>query len=263
MRKEKQIVKDFYNSFGWQINSEGIYNDSALFIARGDRNGSSPPLRAQKIVPLIKKTGEYFLEIGCGAKPYTEGSKGYSRHICVDFSIVGLKECPSKLKEKGLYVLADATSLPFDNNFADAVISSHAIYHIPRDEQQTAVAEMCRVLKDNSQCIIISHGPVPWLTKIAKMLSKMAGKNISSSSVPPLYFYGPPYSWWKKLICPNCKIEIRCFRLFDTSVIDTFAPNKYLNILLRRAIFFLEVRFPHLLAPISAYHLIIIHKEQL
>ena len=83
--------------------------------------------------------------------------------MCVDLSLHGLVQARYKLGTHALCVVADLVSLPFRRDVSDAVLASHVLYHIPADEQLTAIHEFYRTLGDGARCVIIYI----WPTSIA------------------------------------------------------------------------------------------------
>ncbi len=53
--------------------------------------------------------------------------------------------------------VADARSLPFDDDSFDLIVSTYALYHVP--EPDRALDEMVRVLRPGGRCVIMTNGP--------------------------------------------------------------------------------------------------------
>lgn len=60
-----------------------------------------------------------------------------------------------KLGDHALCLLADMTALPIKDNAIDAYVSLNTVYHIPADEQITAIEEMNRSLKSKGKGIVV------------------------------------------------------------------------------------------------------------
>ena len=94
MRKEKQIVRTFYETFGWCTDATGRYNDSAAFVDTRPIVELYKRKVHSRLLPLFGR-GTYFLDAGSGpiARPeYLAYSAGYARRICVDMSETALRE---------------------------------------------------------------------------------------------------------------------------------------------------------------------------
>lgn len=160
--KNKAIVKEFYDNFGWEEEEDGITKDDLLFedlrpISRKYINKCD-----KRVSKYIKSNGKYILDVASGPilnLQHLEYSKNYEYRVCVDISITALKGARKKLGNKGIYILGDITNLPFLDNSFDAVVSLHTIYHVPRNEQKKAFMEIFRVLKNNCSAVIVySYG---------------------------------------------------------------------------------------------------------
>nr|WP_319386489.1 class I SAM-dependent methyltransferase [uncultured Roseibium sp.] len=75
----------------------------------------------------------------------------------VDISPVMLQEASANLAGAGIGCraeLADISALPFDNHSYDFVMCAHALEHLAKPE--TALAEMCRVLKPGGSLLLVT-----------------------------------------------------------------------------------------------------------
>ena len=286
MRKEKQIVKKFYDTFGWHKNTDGIYNDTSGAVDLRSVLDSYYHKTHMRVKNFLISRGEYFLDAGSGAIPQPElleYSSSYKRRVCIDLSERALMEARAKLKEQGLYVLADVANLPFKDGVFDAIVSAHVLYHVPQDEQESAVIELHRTMKCGSSCVIIYVWPTCLLTKIAKLfnarwiIAKISGTRLrkivkrvlqifddekhEGGSRPPLYLHAHNYQWFQKIVPYDWNVDIRCWRSVDNIFTETLVPNNFWGRLLMKLIFWLETVFPHALAKIGAYPMIIIRKK--
>jgi SAM-dependent methyltransferase len=93
------------------------------------------------------------LDVGCGAgripSVYTA-----PRVVCVDQSEAAVEAA----RERGLEaVVADAQSLPFDNESFDVVTCNHTLYHVP--DKDRALTEFVRVLRPGGRFAGIYNTP--------------------------------------------------------------------------------------------------------
>lgn len=90
-------------------------------------------------IAAFKKYARYLkgrvLDIGCGAKPYRKYLAGAQDYV-------GMDEC----KQVEPDVLGTAQNIAFPNEYFDSVICTEVLEHLP--EPQTAIQEICRVLKN-------------------------------------------------------------------------------------------------------------------
>jgi hypothetical protein len=130
--REKEIVRDFYNNFGWKLTESGTYKDTAVFVDQRKYSYEFSNLCMKRVGAYLPESGTYLLDAGSGPIPHPVQMKyhtNYKRRICLDFSLEALQEAQRKLGVRGIYVLGDVTNLPFRDDVIDAVISNHVLYH--------------------------------------------------------------------------------------------------------------------------------------
>jgi ubiquinone/menaquinone biosynthesis C-methylase UbiE len=119
-----------------------------------------------KVLPKIKRASQTFkerdyekiLDLGCGTGKHSIflAQRGFSV-FATDLSATGI--AIAREKAKSLYLdnirfkQHDMRSIPFTNNFFDAVICTWTIYHGTLDEIQKTVNEIWRVLKPDGMVI--------------------------------------------------------------------------------------------------------------
>jgi len=272
VREEKRIVREFYDTFGWQRNEDGSYKDTKLFEDLRPVLHSYQHKTHMRVKAFLSPQGKDFLDAGAGAiavPEYFEYSAGFKRRVCIDLSERALVEARSKLREEGVYVLGDVTALPFRDDVFDAIVSAHLLYHVPHDEQETALQELIRTMKPGGSCVII----YTWLPVLTCMLRE--GSPISMiiwerimkpilriPDTPPLYFHTHNYRWFKRILAHSdaWEVDIRCWRLVDSIFARILVPNNFLGRLMMKAIFWFETVFPHISARMGRYPMIIIRK---
>lgn len=103
--------------------------------------------RIDRLLPL--SAGDRVLEVGCGRGHLT------GRLADRGIDVIGIDANPRAAEVAGSdrIMTMRAESLEFDNAIFDAVVSIHAIEHLP--QLDAAVAEMARVLKPGGQALYI------------------------------------------------------------------------------------------------------------
>lgn len=250
LRSEKRDVENFYDNIGWKLFDDTHFVDAEKFedlrpVAIDYFNNCN-----NRVKRYIKQSGKFILDAGSGPIQY-DGylvySEDYEYRICVDLSFESLKQAKKKLGNKGIYILGDITKLPLQDNVLDAAIALNAIYHIPKDEQATALNEINRALKPgHTAAVVYTWGDkyslfmnlaliyikvwmaIQKIGRIFKLILEklkiLPAKKIISEN-PVLYFHAFPYghfnntNWdfkldiyvWRSISVPFSKIYIHPF----------------------------------------------------
>jgi ubiquinone/menaquinone biosynthesis C-methylase UbiE/uncharacterized protein YbaR (Trm112 family) len=221
---EKQLVKNFYDEKGWFADEDGNYEDAVIFEDLRDVTKDYIKKCHDRVNRFLNPSGTYMLDAASGAlqfQDYLQYSANYKYRICVDFSFQALTEAKKKLGDKGICVLCDMTNMPFKDGKIDGFISLNTIYHIPKDEQLTAVKELYRVLAPKGKGVIVyewfKHSP--WMNvallpfrgatfiknRVARTFSKMTN---SAAPEKMLYFHAHPYQYFKSNLPFNFKLKV-------------------------------------------------------
>src|SRR5215510_7105244 len=153
-KKEKEGVKIFYESFGWQKTPAGHYRNTNAFIDTRQVMQNYYMRGHKREIRVFANGGKYFLDAGCGANPYIHYSTAFDFHVCVDFTRTALLEARQQLGDRGLFVMADICSLPFKDRVFDGIVCPHVLYHMAEKEQLKALKDLYRILSTNSSCLI-------------------------------------------------------------------------------------------------------------
>jgi SAM-dependent methyltransferase len=287
LRDEKKVVQDWYNQFGWQTGEDGRCWDSIVF---GDfrpvtrEYGHKTHLRP---LHYLRQGGKYILDVASGAVPqpeYLNYSDAFERRICMDLSFVALQQAQKKLGAKGIYIMGDITNLPLQDNVCDAVISLHTIYHVPADEQASALRSLHRVLKPGRTALVIYNwerhsllmrlADIPLRPGVLKtwhlIKSIFSGRRQSSSfqSEPAaprpqrgLYFHAHNYKWFRRELGRYCTFDLVCWRSVNQHFLAYYIRPRFFGRALLRLLFWFEEKFPRLAARVGAFPMFIIHKR--
>jgi hypothetical protein len=168
MTNTKQQVREFYDEIGWHQEADGYYQNARYEDLR-------PVSREyihnchMRVKRHLAPQGDILLDAGSGPvqwPEYLSYSENYRFRLCADISITALKEARKRLRDKGLYVVADISNLPFTPNAFDGVVSMHAIHHIPQTEHKRAYGELFRVLKPSRAAVVVNGWDYPLLMRI-------------------------------------------------------------------------------------------------
>jgi SAM-dependent methyltransferase len=276
----KQQVQDFYNQVGWQEISEGVYQNATFEDLR-------PVAREYihrchlRILRHIKPQGKYFLDAGSGPiqyPEYLEYSKRYQFRVCVDISLVALQEARKRIRDHGLFVVADIANLPFKDNVFDGEVSLHTIHHLPLEDHLIAYQELFRVLIPGSSAVVVNGWKNPPVERWVKALRRIAGKlwqskqkpseNFSPNASPlqPGAAEGKTFvskydaAWFKGAVGKHIPYEIWVWRSVSVGIMRAYVHENRMGSWFLGLIYRLEELFPHYLGEKGVYPLIVIRK---
>lgn len=224
---DQKSVQHFYDEFGWRKADGESFNDAVLNTdARSFARDYQ--LHCNARIKRELPGGRYLLDVASGPIPHEE-YLGFSSHydvrICVDFSILALREARAKLGDAGLYLLGDITRLPLASNAIDHVISLHTIYHVPLAKQTAAVNEVMRVTKPGGRAVIVYN----WGSSVAmnfafhlrrelgairhalrrKKRSPEPAPSATGMSTLPLYFAPQGFDWFARDIARRYVVKLK------------------------------------------------------
>jgi len=220
---DKKLVQDFYDKRGWHTDEAGNYEDAVIFEDLRDVSRDYLKKCHDRVGHFLNPSGKYMLDAASGAlqyEDYLQYSANYKYRVCVDLSFQALSEVKRKLGDKALCVLCDMTKMPFKDNVMDGFISLNTIYHIPKDEQATAIKELYRLLAVKGKGVVVyewykhSSWMNFWLlpfrgalfirNRTVNAFRKMSG---SAKEGRMLYFYAHNYEYFKNNL-PPFKVKV-------------------------------------------------------
>lgn len=221
--------------------------------------------------------GKYLLDIASGPiglPEYMALSEGYEYRICVDISINALIQAKVNVEQagqKGIYICGDITKIPVRDNSCDAVLSQHTLYHVPKNEQLTAVNEMYRVAKQDSKIVIIySWFYRSWLMNIClniiqiyRILRYFTGKFYVRlfKSKPRLYFYPHSYRWFKKSFAFSEEMEFYCWGSTNKYLLDLYIHEWFWGSEILDRLMKFEDKYSRFMSRFGEYPAIVITKK--
>jgi SAM-dependent methyltransferase len=264
----KDEVRRHYEEFGWQPAGAGAFQESRFVDAR--------PVMAQYYAESHTRAGAVFrdgggllLDAGCGGHPMRDYGRGFRRHVCVDFSPRGLAGARRQLGARGLYVVADVVRLPFKPSVFDGAVNAYNLFHVPREEQAAAVAELARVLRPGRPGVVLYGRATSRLAALRRPLGRrfpalrrwrqrLLGRVPAPAGVEELYYFAHPPRWFRRLLggLGVQHVDTRCLRLVDEQVTRRAVPDNALGRRMMGAIRALERRAPRRLAPVAAHYVV-------
>jgi len=275
MAFDKERVFKYYNEINYDTkNNLRIYEDSPKWV--DFRLVSDEYIRNSftKAKKYLNSNGKYLLDIASGPiglKEYIDLSENFEFRICVDISVNALIQAKHNYShKKGIYICADICNIPLNDNVCDSVLCQHTLYHIPKNEQKTAVNEMYRVVKPDCKIVIVySLFYHSWFMNISllpvqlyRVFRHFAGKVYVKlfKSKPRLYFYPHSIGWFKRNFTFNNKMEFYCWRstnkfFLNLYIHEKLGGKKILNWLKKS-----EDKYPKFWGRFGEYPIIVIKK---
>ncbi len=281
LSKSRKSVQKYYDEVGWKKCLETTV-DSA-------KNVDFRINTLNYVFQGFPREGNILLDVGCGANPRNSLSENYKKHICLDFSMQGLKIARNKLFINGFYFCGDIISLPFSNNSFDAIICDHVLYHFLIDEQIKVIDELYRVLAYGGIIYISYTKGDEWLLSIYKRRVKSVlrktpfyflyrllktsnlrkqkdiealssiHKEIQKAGAP--IFNSLSLKWWSEhLNKKGYQYSFKGIGLLPTKT--TRMMPRYLAIFLTHIFGILSKYFNSLMFPLAQYYYIIISKPK-
>ncbi|HEY4785592.1 MAG TPA: class I SAM-dependent methyltransferase [Bacteroidales bacterium] len=275
MAFDKERVFKYYNEINYQTkNGLKIYEDSPKWV--DFREVSSEYIRNSftRAKYYLNSKGKYFLDIASGPiglKEYIELSDNYDYRICIDISMNALIQAKYNYSHKpGIFICGDITNIPIRDNTCDAVLCQHTLYHIPKDEQKTAVEELYRVAKSNANiAIVYSWFYHSWFMNIClfpiqiyRLARHFAGKLYVKlfHSKPRLYFYPHSPGWFKLQFKFGKDIEFYCWRSTNIYFLNLYVHRWLFGRRLLKFLKKLEDKYPKFWGSFGEYPVIVIKK---
>jgi ubiquinone/menaquinone biosynthesis C-methylase UbiE len=285
----KAQVREFYDSVGWQQIGAGIYQNARYEDLRPVSREyiQKCHLRVNRYLPNV---GRFILDAGSGPVQYPEYltySEGFQARVCLDISIRALREARTRLGDHGLYVVGDIAHLPFKSGAFDALISMHAVHHLPLSEHKQAFFEFKRMLGPGGKAVVVSSwGQAPMLMRIASpairivfsllnVYRRLAGRDdkislpkeeLSENAHALLEKQGTfiakhDYAWAREELKELPGFEIRVWRSVNNSFLRAFIHRRFFGTTWLRVLYSIEERAPHLMGRIGQYPMILFRRE--
>ena len=273
MENTKQQVREFYDRIGWSQASDGLYQNARYEDLR-------PVSREyihrchMRVSRHLAPSGRFLLDAGSGPVQWPEYlaySNDYDFRVCADISITALKEARERLKDRGLYVVADVANLPFAPGSFDGAVSMHTIHHLPLNEHRKAYTELDRVLMPGHTAVVVNgwHNPLlmrlaePFIA-VARFLSGRSAKRkkdwLAEDEQAGTFVEKMTPAWLKQELKGAVRFSIYPWRSLSPRVMRWFIRPNFGGAAILRLVFALEERFPRFFGENGQYPMIVITK---
>lgn len=255
----------FYEGQGWDIDEAGTTLDAKLWEDMRSCAAEYVSACRRRVLAHLPSTGNLLLDAASGPiqyPEYLEYSCGFSKHVCVDISEKALDQAKRKLRDRGEYVRASILQLPFPDNYFDATVSLHTIYHIDRHQQEAAVRQLIRVVKLGHPIVIVYSNPYRLLAilklPLTSLRALLRNRTIKVDD-EPLYFHAHSLGWWNRF-SDQCDVALLPWRSLTAQESKRLIPNNRLGKLIFRWVLTFEDSFPRLATLLGAYPMIVLRK---
>jgi len=133
MKTLKEEIRKYYNQLAKEYDHSRFANSYGQYIHYQEENTLNKYLNKNQIA--------LNLDIACGTGRFLEYA-----HYGIDLSEEMVKVAKSKFPNHKLSV-GEATTLPFQNDFFDNVLSFHLMMHLEKQQLKQILAEVHRVTK--------------------------------------------------------------------------------------------------------------------
>ena len=221
---------------------------------------------------ISHQRGRFFLDAGSGPVQWPEYltySQEYRYRVCADISITALRQARAKVKDRGLYVVADIANLPFASDIFDGAVSMHTIHHLPLSEHRRAYLELNRVLQPGKSAVAVNgwHNPLlmrllePFI-RLGRMLTRRSAKRKKDWSAEEdqagTFVEKMSPDWLKKELGGDVTFSIYSWRSLSPRSMRWFIRPNLGGRALLRLVFALEERYPRFFGENGQYPMIVI-----
>ena len=275
MENTKQRVREFYDEIGWMQDAEGLYQNARYEDMRPVSREYIHKCHL-RVNRYIASSGNLILDAGSGPVQWPEYltySEGYRFRVCADLSMTALKAARSTVGERGLYVVADIVHLPFEKSAFDAVVSIHAVHHLPLEEHKGAYLEFHRVLRPGATAATVSGWYRPLLVRLTDPLIQLgrmfSGRQrkrkkdwATDADGQGTFVQKMTPGWLRRELKGAINYEMYPWRSLSPRFMQWFIRPGSGGATWLRLIFWLEDRFPRFFGEHGQYPLIVIRKAR-
>lgn len=273
-------VRAFYDSVGWRQVGEGLYQNARYEDLR--------PVAQEyihrchmRVLRHLPSSGTLLLDAGSGPiqyPEYLEYSRGYGRRVCLDVSLLALREARERIGQHGLFVAGDVSRLPFAADAFDGVVSLHTVHHVPTEHQGQAFWELYRVQATGSRSVVVyswgTHSLLmklfQWPIRLAQSLIARRANRIQtkpSREIDPLlkspgtFTHHHKHSWLQNQLKGMQRYEIVVWRSVSTAFLRALVHRRAYGKQFLRVLYRLEELAPRLMGRWGQYPMIVISKS--
>lgn len=288
----KHNVQEFYNRVGWQTIGDTLYQNAQYEDLRPVSQAYLHRCH-MRVKRHLAQEGTYYLDAGSGPVQYPEYltySEDFQARVCMDISIVALKEARKRVGDHGLYVVGDIAHLPYKSDVFDGISSLHTIHHLPKEDKVLAYDELYRTLRPGRSLVAVDGWTnAPLMVRLAGFMDfmkrlrgwwerKISKQNILSqenegavpqpeetereeSTAPTgTFVHKLDVDGLIEMLTGRMDFEILVWRSVSVAFLRSVIHPDWGGRFWLKVLFWFEERFPRLFGRIGQYPLIVINK---
>jgi SAM-dependent methyltransferase len=261
-----EVVKTFYDRFGWKIDGERSGEDR-LFRAFPKAHGPYGIAVERRTLATLKCRRGSLLFVGCGDLPksHLNLSNQFDAVHCIDISETALSIARQKLRDKGAFYCDSIVETELPDNLVDAAFCAHVIYHIDKDQQERAVRQIIRITKPGGRAVIIYANPrtvFAFPGEVMRHCKWLRGRKGSKiGAIPDLYYHAHPLSWWSRFN-DVCEISYLPWEIIGSRPARTLLRGDSMAKVFYNVAEQMETLVPRLTARLWQYAVVILDKRK-
>jgi SAM-dependent methyltransferase len=256
---EQELVRHFYETYGWQVGSSGSYRDSENFVDLRPVMRGYYRRRDRRVTRQLAQDEGTLLDIGCGANPIKVPAAG-SHRVCIDVTASALRGARAALGPTSAYIQADASMLPFAPGSISRVHCAHVLYHLPRRRQFRAMAEIGRVLADGGAGLVVyTRASAPLYRLTERLRARRSGGAVSDR--PDLPYTPLDCEEFQRVSGERMNLQLRTWAVLENDVTRVAIPDNVLGKAVLLLVSWAESMLPRRLLPLARYPMFVIRKS--
>jgi len=269
--KEEQVdtsetVARFYDEHGWVKQTTGAQGEDQLFRSFPAAHARYSERVINRIDGLLGAEHQSLLFAGCGDMPdnHVRIARSFQNVTCMDISTTALDIARHKLGPGASYVHESIVSTTLPDNFFDTVYCAHVIFHIDKDEQETAVRQLLRVTKPGGRVVIVYANPnspfaIPGET-VRHLRGWLGHPRRKLNGIPALYYFAHHLGWWQRF-AGDCKTSFVASEVIGSRPARALLRGEQIAATFYQWAAWFETRAPHVAVRLWQYVFVILDKK--
>jgi len=260
-----KTVAHFYDQYGWVRQTTGAQGEDQLFRSFPKAQARYAEQLRERVCGLFGGKRDALLFAGCGDMPesHMRVAQLFKTVTCMDISTTALDIAQAKLGRGASYVHESIVNTTLPDNMFDTVFCAHVLFHINKDEQETAVRQLLRVTKPGGRlCISYANPNSPFAIpgeSVRRVKGWLGYGRQTSDAIPALYYFAHPLHWWQRF-AGECKLS-----LVPSDVIGSRPARAMLRSEQMASFFYqwaarIETRAPRVAARLWQYVIVVLEK---